>query len=156
MKEIRDLIGELGPFQGMEPAHLALIAGCGENAIFEPGEYVMREGHPAEHFHVIRKGRVALEMFVPQQGGLTVETLDPGEPLGWSWLVPPFRTHLDARTLLRTHTIAFDATCLRGKCEDDPALGYELMKRFVPVMVNRLQATRFRLLDIYGHDVATA
>jgi len=39
---------------------------------------------------------------------------------------------------------------LRGKCEQDPALGYELMKRFMPVIVERLQATRFRLLDVYG------
>jgi CRP/FNR family transcriptional regulator, cyclic AMP receptor protein len=30
-------------------------------------------------------------------------------------------------------------------------LGYELMRRFIPVIVERLQATRLRLLDIYGH-----
>ena len=35
--------------------------------------------------------------------------------------------------------IAFDGACLRGKCEDDPALGYELMRRFARVMVERLQ-----------------
>jgi hypothetical protein len=41
--------------------------------------------------------------------------------------------------------------CLRGKCDEDSVLGYELLKRFVPVIVERLQATRVRLLDVYGH-----
>ena len=49
------------------------------------------------------------------------------------------------------HVVAFDAACLRGKADEDPVLGYELMRRFIPVIVERLQATRVRLLDVYGH-----
>ena len=49
------------------------------------------------------------------------------------------------------HVVAFDAACLRGKADADPVLGYELMRRFIPVIVERLQATRVRLLDVYGH-----
>ena len=48
------------------------------------------------------------------------------------------------------HAIAFDGACLRGKCEADPQLGYDLMKLFAAVIVERLQATRLRLLDVYG------
>ena len=43
-----------------------------------------------------------------------------------------------------------DATCLRGKCEADHDLGYELMQRFVPVLVERLHGTRMQMLDVYG------
>lgn len=154
MKRIDDLLAEAPAFEGMATPHLELIAGCGQNVTFAEGAYLMREGDPADTFYVIRRGRVALETFIPHRGGLTVETIDPGEPVGWSWLVPPFRTHLDARALTETHVLAFDGACLRGKCEEDAELGYELMKRFVPVIVNRLQATRFRLLDVYGSDVA--
>ena len=82
---------------------------------------------------------------------MTIETIDDGDLLGWSWLVPPFREQLDARAIDTVHTVAFDAACLRGKADTDPVLGYELMKRFVPVIVERLQATRVRLLDVYGH-----
>jgi hypothetical protein len=49
---------------------------------------------------------------------------------------------------------AFDGACLRGKCEDDPALGYDLVKRFAQVFTERLQWTRLRLLDVYGDGVA--
>ncbi len=46
--------------------------------------------------------------------------------------------------------MAVDGTCLRTKADEDPAFGYELMKRFVPVMLERLQAARVCLLDLYG------
>ena len=57
----------------------------------------------------------------------------------------------DARASGRVHTVAFDGRCLRGKCEEDHSLGYDLLTRFVAVIVERLQATRLQLLDVYGH-----
>src|SRR5262245_3835216 len=110
----------------------------------------MKEGEPAGDFYVIRSGDVALETFVPQRGALTIETLHDGDLVGWSWLVPPYRTTFDARALDQTRTVSFDGACLRGKCEEDHELGYELMKRFTNVIVGRLQSTRLRLLDVYG------
>ena len=154
MRTIEDLLTEAPAFTGMSAEHLELIAGCAVNQTFGPGDFVLREGEPANRFYVIRKGQVGIETFVPERGALTVETVDEGELLGWSWLVPPYRVALDARARTTTHTIAFDAECLRGKCEQDGVLGYELMKRFVPVIVERLQATRIRLLDVYGHVAA--
>ena len=151
MQTIEELLAEAPAFNGMSEEHLALIAGCARNTTFEDGEYLMREGDSADTFFVIRHGRVAMEIFAPQRGGVTIETIDDGDLLGWSWLVPPFRQHLDARAVGNVHTVAFDAACLRGKSDTDPVLGYELMRRFIPVIVERLQATRMRLLDVYGH-----
>lgn len=151
MKTIEELLAEAPAFEGMSEEHLALIAGCAQNKAFREGEYLMREGDPADNFFVIRHGRVAMEIFVPQRGAVTIETIDDGDLLGWSWLMPPFRCHMDARALGTVHTVVFDAACLRGKSDTDPVLGYGLMRRFIPVIVERLQATRVRLLDVYGH-----
>jgi hypothetical protein len=49
-----------------------------------------------------------------------------------------------------TRAIGIDAACLRGKCEADHDLGYEMMKRFLPILVQRLHATRLQILDVYG------
>ena len=152
MQTVDQLLAEAPTFTGMSPAHLELIAGCGHNEVFEAGSYLMREGDRADRFYVLRRGRVAMEIFVPQRGALMVETVGPGDLVGWSWLTPPFRVHLDTRVLEEAHALSFDAACLRGKCDDDAELGYELMRRFIPVIVERLQATRVRLLDVYGHD----
>jgi hypothetical protein len=82
---------------------------------------------------------------------MTISTHGPGELIGWSWLFPPYRWHFDGRVVERGSAIAFDGECLRGKAEGDHDLGYELMKRFAAQMVERLQATRIQLLDLYGH-----
>jgi CRP-like cAMP-binding protein len=93
---------------------------------------------------------VALQVFVPQRGPITVETVAAGEVLGWSWLFPPYRWHFDAQALELVRAIAFDGQCLRNKCAEDHDLGYALMQRFAQIMLQRLQATRLQLLDVYG------
>jgi CRP/FNR family transcriptional regulator, cyclic AMP receptor protein len=136
--------------EGMPAEHLELLAGCAANVRFEPGDTIFREGDEASTFYVIRGGSVVLEAFVPARGGLTIETIEAGDVLGWSWLFPPYRWLFDARALSRVRATAVDGACLRGKCEDDPVLGYDLMSRFAQVIIDRLQSTRLRLLDVYG------
>jgi CRP/FNR family transcriptional regulator, cyclic AMP receptor protein len=150
MRSIEDLVGEVPALGALEPGHRALIAGCGTNRVFEPGAYLMGEGEPADTFYVIREGDVALEVYVPQRGAVTIQSLHSGDLLGWSWLVAPYRVAFDARAVTEAHTIEFDAACLRAKSDADPALGYDLLKLFAGVIVQRLQNTRVQLLDLYG------
>ena len=150
MRTIDQVLAELPVFEGLDPGYLEYIAGCGVNRVFEAGEHLFREGDPANSFFVIRHGRVALEIQAPGRGTLMIETLGEGALVGWSWLFPPYRCSFDARALELTRTVAFDGACLRGKCDEDRNLGYELMQRFASVMLERLQATRLQLLDVYG------
>jgi CRP/FNR family cyclic AMP-dependent transcriptional regulator len=137
-------------FAELDAEYAAQLAGCAQTAGWEPGEMLFREGDAADAFYVLRRGRVALELFIPNRGALTVETIEPGEVVGWSWLFPPFRWHFDGRAVEPVRAIAVDGACLRSKCDDDPGLGYDLMRRFSKVMLERLQATRLRLADVYG------
>jgi CRP/FNR family transcriptional regulator, cyclic AMP receptor protein len=154
VKTIEGLIEEVPLFRGLDSAALVLLAGCASNVHFDEGAVLFRQGDPADVFYAVRHGTVALETFVPARGPVTIETLEAGEVLGWSWLFPPCRWHFDARALTAIRATAFDGACLRGKCEQDPALGYELMSRFAQVLIERLQWTRLRLLDVYGYSAA--
>jgi CRP/FNR family transcriptional regulator, cyclic AMP receptor protein len=150
VQTIDELIGESPVFAGLERERIALIAGCAGNVRFEANEELFREGDPADTFYLVRRGTIALETFVPARGALTIETLGPGEVVGWSWLIPPYEWHFDARAVGAVRAIGFDGACLRDKCAADPALGFELLTRFAAVLLERLQATRVRLLDVYG------
>lgn len=152
MELISELLEHVPALRPLDPEHRGTISGCGSNRVFAAGEHIMREGDPADTFYVIRRGSVAIETFVPREGPVTIETLHDGDLLGWSWLVPPYSTTFDARALKETHTIAFDGACLRRKLDADPALGYVLLRLFTPVIVERLQGTRIRLLDVYGRS----
>jgi CRP/FNR family transcriptional regulator, cyclic AMP receptor protein len=150
MKGIEQILGEQPFFAGFAREHAALVAGCARNRRFDPGAYLLREGEPANEFFLIRHGKVALEIVAPGQAPLVFGTVGEGEIVGASWLLPPYRWAFDARAIELTRAIGIDAACLRGKCDADHDLGYEMMKRFLPVVVQRLQATRLQMLDIYG------
>ena|SRR5271167_717398 len=151
MQTLDELIAASPVFAGMPATHLELIAGCGANERFAAGAYLFREGDAADRFYLIRHGAIALEVDVPGRGRRVLETLGPGEVVGWSWLFEPYRWHFDGRAAQAIGVIAFDGSCLRGKCDSDHELGYELMRRFAASMVERLQATRLQLLDVYGN-----
>jgi CRP/FNR family cyclic AMP-dependent transcriptional regulator len=151
METLELIIGEHPFFKELEKHHLKLIVGCASNIRFNAGEFIFREGEVTGQFYLIRHGKVALEILAPERGPIRIQTLGKGEILGWSWLVAPYRKYFDARAIELTRAIAFDGTCLRGKFDEDPKLGYELLRRFASVMAERLQATRIQLLDLYGN-----
>jgi CRP/FNR family transcriptional regulator, cyclic AMP receptor protein len=137
-------------FEGLEPRFMQLVTGCASNVRYKSGEYIFREGEPAEHFYIIRHGKVALETQGAQRGRIVIETMEDNEVLGWSWLFPPYRWHFSARALQETRAIALDGACLRAKGEADHDLGYALAMRVARIMMERLQATRLQLLDVYN------
>jgi CRP-like cAMP-binding protein len=149
-QQLDEILSQVPFFGGMGEAEVTLIAGCGRNVHFDAGETVFRQGDAADNFFVIRHGTVAVGNFVPPRGELVIETLEAGDLLGWSWLFPPYRSHFDARALTSVRATQFDGACLRDKCAADPAFGYDLMSRFAQILIERLQWTRLRLLDIYG------
>ena len=150
MKQLAEMLATVPFFTDLSPDELQTLAGCGKNVGFESGERLFREGDAADTFFVVRHGSVAVETFVPARGPMMIETIESGEVIGWSWLFDPYRWHFDARALTAVRATGFDGACLRAKCEADPALGYALMSRFAQVLIERLQWTRLRLLDLYG------
>jgi CRP/FNR family cyclic AMP-dependent transcriptional regulator len=139
------------PFlKGMTPPYIELIAGCATSVRFNKGDYIFREEEEADRFYLIRHGLVALDVYVPHRGPVTIDTIQEGEVLGWSWLFPPYRWHFDARALQLTRAVAFDGKCLRERCDEDVNLGYDLVKRFSLVIMQRLHSARLQLLDLYG------
>lgn len=137
---------------GLDENACNLIHGCATDVQFGGGTYLFHEGGSADRLFLIREGRVALEVAVPERASVAFQTLGEGEVVGLSWLVPPYRWAYDAKAVTDVRAIAIDADCLRDACEKDHEFGYALMKRFVPVMIGRLQATRFQILDVYGRD----
>ena len=150
MRKVEQLLAESPALEPVPPEHRATMAGCARLHVFSRGERLLREGDPADEFFLIRSGGVAIETEVPGRGAVTLETLGPGEILGWSWLVPPYRSAFGARAREAVHVVRLDGACLRGKCEHDPALGYALLKVVATVFVRRLEETRMRLLDLYA------
>ena len=134
---------------GLGPRHLASMAACASATSVPAGRRVFDEGAPADAFWLIHEGRVNLVTHVPGRGDVVVETIGCGQVLGWSWLLPPYRWQFGAVAVELMAAVRLDGALVRLRCDADPALGYELTMRFIPVLVERMQGTRVRLLDLY-------
>ena len=150
MQTLEPLLADHPFFRGLTQSDIQLLTGCAKNVRFEPGQTIYREGEDADQFYLIRDGKVAIEIFIPERGSAPILTLGTGDTLGWAWLIPPYKWRFDARAIEMTRAFALDGKCLRGKCDDDPRLGYELLKRIAGDIVELLDVTRLQLLDVYG------
>lgn len=150
MENLERILGEHPFLKGMTQEQIALLAGCAANVVFKAGQFVFREGEPTDMFYLIRQGKVQVETHIPQKGTVIIRTRTDDDVFGWSWLVPPYRCHFDAHAVELTRALSIDGKCLRTKCEEDHDFGFEIMKRFLMVVVERLEGTRLQLMDVYG------
>lgn len=137
-------------FQDVDTRHVAKIARHASEVSFDTGRLIFRQGEAARQFYLLTRGRVALEVFAPGHGPLTLMTLEDDDVLGWSWLFEPYIWRFDARALEDTRAIAIDGAGLRAQCEEDYELGYRLMTRLMDMITQRLVTARLQLLDMYG------
>jgi len=132
---------------GMSSHHIELLARHGTRKNFPAGEIIFHAGEPAHGFYLIQKGTIALEGSVMEHGPIATDSVHAGEPLGWSWLFPPYRWHFDARAIEPTTAIFFHGDILRQHYNEDITLAHDLSQRICRVMAHRLQATRRKLIE---------
>ncbi|WP_210748508.1 cyclic nucleotide-binding domain-containing protein [Actinomadura latina] len=135
------------PFlHGMRSADLARLATTARVAGFPAGRRIIAQSEPAERFWLIREGTVALDLHTPERGTVVVDMFGPGSALGWSWLFRPYQWRFGATACTDVRAVEFDGRLIRTLCAVDPALGYELTRRFTELVVDRLQAAQIQLL----------
>jgi CRP/FNR family cyclic AMP-dependent transcriptional regulator len=149
METLEPILAKHPFLKGLKPEHLKILVGCASNVRFNAGQFLFHEGEEANEFYMIREGKVAVQIQGAERGPIIVQTIGEGEVLGWSWLIPPYRWRFDVKALELTRAIALDGKCLRTKSEEDHDLGYELLRRFAGIIVERLEAARLQLLDVY-------
>ena len=139
---------------GLDWRYLRQLGGLASHKSFDAHQMIFYEGQAANEFYLICKGKVAIETALLGCDAIQIQTLGEGEVLGWSWLLPPYQWHYSARAIEPTQVIALDGAALRTLCEQDHDLGFEMMKRFALVIVQRLAATRASFLNFPDHSPA--
>ena len=143
------------PFlHGMSRDQLAVLAEAARDVKFPARYRLFEDGGNATRFWLIQSGHVSLDLHVPGEGPVVIETIGMGELLGWSWLFPPYKWAFGAVAVTEMEAFEFDAPTVRERCEADPGLGYEFNRRITRVLAHRLQATRIRLITRAGYPAA--
>lgn len=138
--------------QGMSPEFLELMARHVVEEEFSTQQCVFQQDSIAKHFYIIKNGNVDVE--VPSLVGapLVLQSLSKGAVLGWSWLIAPYKWHFEAHATQPSTLLTFDADALRDHCERDPKFGYDILKRFAALMMQRLEAARIQAIEAFERD----
>lgn len=147
-EDVADLLRTSPLFADLDATSLLALACYGDEARFDTDALLARDGWPADRFYVLLEGTVSLDMHEPGADPVPIERLTVPDVVGWSWLMPPFRWHFDVRAVTPVRTIAIEAEALRVAMVENASFGYALMTRFARVLLQRLQATRLRLIAV--------
>lgn len=134
-------------FRDLAPEVVEFLAANGRITNLGKDETLFEHGQIAERFYLIRAGRITVGVPAIEGPSLEVQTLGPGEVLGWSWLIPPYRWNFRGRVVEAAEVVEFNGKAILDRCESDPAFGYPLMKRFAALMSERLEAARRKMMD---------
>ena len=144
------------PFlHGMSRDHLAALAEAASDVTFPAKHRLFEDGGSADRFWLIQSGSVALDLHVPGESRVRIDTIGMGELLGWSWLFPPYEWAFGAVAVSPVEAFEFDGRAVRASCASDPAFGHEVTQRVARVLAKRLQSTRVRLIGASMHPVGT-
>jgi CRP-like cAMP-binding protein len=145
-----DMLEGIDFLRGIAPAYLRQIASLGQLQDHPAGTVLFREGEVGRHVYLVSGGEVVLEVQVPGRGSLPIQTVGPGELLGWSPVLGLGPMTATAQTRTRCRLVALEVDRMLALCQHDPAFGLEFMRRTAVTLAHRLHGTQLRLLDEQG------
>lgn len=134
---------------GLPPGPRARLSAAMVRREINAGTTFMHEGDVTQWLSVIVQGRVALRLRVPERGPVTILTLERGDIVGWSAIVPPHRATTSATALEPTELASLPAAELRAMLAADAEVAAAFLPPIIEAIAARVAATRDQLLDLF-------
>ena len=126
---------------------LKFLCECSSTREIKKGQILFLQGEHADKFYVVRSGRISIQMPAIMGPTLEIQTVDENQVLGWSWLISPYQWNFQTKAEEDSELLQFDGAAILAQCEQDPKLGFELVKKFAALMSRGLNAARLKMMD---------
>jgi CRP-like cAMP-binding protein len=126
---------------GLSSAEMDQVLGLGTRLTVPSGTSLFHLGDPADRLFLTERGRIRLTLPMQVRGKeeeILVEERSPGQIVGWSALIPPYRFTLTATAPLETEVIALPRETLVDYFAAHPAAGYKIALNLAVVIGHRL------------------
>lgn len=134
-------------FADLDESVIKELSQCAAPRSLERGDVLFRQGEISDAFYLVTGGEILIEIPAISGPALEIQRLTEGQILGWSWLIPPYKWTFQARAEADTDLLEFDGAAILSHCEDNPAFGYVVLKKFSALMSERLEAARRRMMN---------
>ena len=144
-----DKLDKLNFCKGLSMEYLRRLSAAGEVKAYQPGDRLFFEGQSSQEVYLLTDGEVLLETSLPGQDAMRLQTVGPGELLGWSPVLGLGVMTATARAATPCHVLALNADRILSLAEEDPKFVLEFMRRVAITLARRLNATRLQLVEAY-------
>ncbi len=148
----QQVLRECEVFSALTNAELEKVASSVLEKEYEAGTTIFQGGDRAEELLVLQEGKVAVQMTLlktqmQMSRRITVDVVTRNGVVGWSAIVEPYMYTLTAVCLQKVKALSISGNKLRWLLQDDPKIGYGVMKGLIKVVASRLDDTRQLLVS---------
>jgi len=136
----------------LDDEQLKIIAEIGSEEVFEVGESLCKQGRTQEKLYLIEDGLVGLYLEVGPMTHRQLQAASNFEAIGWSALMPPYRSHTTVKAIETTKVLAFNGKELAKLCETHPIIGYKVHRGLASVIAVRLEHAFTQLMGVTAQD----
>jgi CRP/FNR family cyclic AMP-dependent transcriptional regulator len=151
--DIKAFLKTIPEFEQLPDADVELVARLAKVGEVKAGSMVDVQGEPATKFYILVSGRlgVVLELdFGVAKKSYMVTSLGPGHMFGYSGLVGNPHYTAGSRAMVNSTYLEFDVAKLDASFNEDPRLGYVMMKMVAQTITSRLRAMQLQLAQQYA------
>lgn len=148
----QQLLGKCEVFSALTNAQLEKIASLALEKGYEAGTTIFKGGAEAAELLLIQEGKIALQMILPKARAqmnrkVTIDIVTRDDVVGWSVMVEPYVYTFTAVCLQDVKALSISGIKLRWLLQDDPKIGYNVLKGLIKVVALRLNETRQLLIS---------
>src|SRR5579859_3166506 len=114
---------------GLSRGETEQVLALGTRTKVQSGASLFRLGDPADRLFLIERGQVRLTLPMQvrdRQEDVLIEEKSPGQTVGWSALIPPYRFTLAATASIETEVIGLSRDALLKYFETFPDVGHKI------------------------------
>ncbi|MFN8577888.1 MAG: cyclic nucleotide-binding domain-containing protein [Candidatus Sericytochromatia bacterium] len=152
-EEIIQLIKSNSYFNVLDEKSIDFLADNAKYIEYNKDDFIFSYRDKADSFYLIIKGKVNLQFFSHKKGEIVLEEKKEGEILGWSWLKEPYMWKFDGFSLTDSKLLVFNAEKIKSKMDKNNKFGYAVQSIFMNILIDRIQASRIRLLKELGDNI---
>ena len=127
---------------GLSPEQAQEVLALGKRLVLSSGAELFHLGDQEDALFVVQRGRVRLTLPMHVRGSeeeVMVEERLPGQTVGWSALIRPFRFTMTGRAPLETEVLTISRDALLAHFAANPQVGQAVSLNLAAVIGERLQ-----------------
>lgn len=156
--DVKEYLRSLPAFEDLGDEDLNRVVRHGRVRDVKAGEQIDVQGEPATMFYILVSGRLAVVLdldFGVSKKSYMVTSIGPGQMFAWSGMVGNPTYTASGKTLSDSVILGFQVPELEREFQEDPRLGYVVMRAVARTIASRLRHMQLQLVQQYAvHESA--